>query len=632
MNKYFNRGLLTFFVISSVFAFGALVPATPVSAKSMTLCQLVDLLITLGVITPDKVDTVRIAMNCSATVVRPSITLSQNSFNFSANQGDTKYQQKSLTVTNTGNANISFKISVPNQPNWLNTGYNTDTIIAYPNNPVGIGASLDPMGLSVGEYSTNIILTGDFQGSPITIPVTANILSQSTSASSLKVKLISQSIVGYKDGDESAAGTFKFNATAVNNDVYVYISQKDSSLDVLKNGVFVNSPSAVALNSTADVSRDFFLVKEGDTETFTLTYVIKPTQGTGYYSARATSIMLKDSQKVYLKGFESNKIYLQVYSTSTQPSITVLSPNGGESFTQGSKLIGSFNTNVPVGNNFMVSLNGKGYNQTLYNGRVTASDKQSFSFTVPNDITPGSTYSIGVDLWFGDVLLHDQSNNNFTIIASTTTTPYIISVTPVLKVGDTMSVDGLRLSAYTYGTKPDVYIDSKSIYPLQNGIAGDTKVEFTLPSLSIGSHYIEFKNESGMSNRVGFTVTETIQPSITAPAAPQRLTVSCIASPNPVALGSTITWTAYPQGGTGQYSYVWGGDATNHNVTHLTQHFTAGTISNTVAVTSGTQTANASCSVVVVQSSAEANNVATENYATTLGGFESVLRLIQALR
>ncbi len=106
-----------------------------------------------------------------------------------------------------------------------------------------------------------------------------------------------------------------------------------------------------------------------------------------------------------------------------------------------------------------------------------------------------------------------------------------------------------------------------------------------------------------------------------ADVASTTLQVSCVANPNPATTGSTITWTVFPLGGTGTYSYVWNGDATNHNPSRMMQSDTAGTVSQSVVVTSGTQTATANCSVVVNAAAAQALQVscAANPYAVTLG-------------
>lgn len=93
----------------------------------------------------------------------------------------TQYAQ-TLTVTNTSSAAISFVITVPNQPTWLNTGYATYPLTVEPGKTMDIGAYLDPATVAdkVGTYTTNIILTGKFYDSPKVVPVTLNVVAATT--------------------------------------------------------------------------------------------------------------------------------------------------------------------------------------------------------------------------------------------------------------------------------------------------------------------------------------------------------------------------------------------------------------------------------------------------------------------
>lgn len=92
---------------------------------------------------------------------------------------NTQYNQ-SLTFTNVSNVTVKYKISVPNKPSWLNSSYEPGELTAYAGDVVGLGGYLDPTSVanSPGTYSTSIILTGNFTGSPITIPVTLTVVAQ----------------------------------------------------------------------------------------------------------------------------------------------------------------------------------------------------------------------------------------------------------------------------------------------------------------------------------------------------------------------------------------------------------------------------------------------------------------------
>jgi hypothetical protein len=60
----------------------------------------------------------------------------------------------------------------------LNSGYATNQLTAAPGQVYGLGAYLDPTTIAnaPGTYTTNIIITGNFAGSPKTIPVTLTVV------------------------------------------------------------------------------------------------------------------------------------------------------------------------------------------------------------------------------------------------------------------------------------------------------------------------------------------------------------------------------------------------------------------------------------------------------------------------
>lgn len=77
----------------------------------------------------------------------------------------------SITAINGGNSDANIRISVDNQPAWLNTSYNTNILTIKPGQPMGIGASVNPIGLSAGTYRTEIKISGNFVDSPKVIPI-----------------------------------------------------------------------------------------------------------------------------------------------------------------------------------------------------------------------------------------------------------------------------------------------------------------------------------------------------------------------------------------------------------------------------------------------------------------------------
>ncbi|HEY4479574.1 MAG TPA: cytochrome b5 domain-containing protein, partial [Candidatus Paceibacterota bacterium] len=84
--------------------------------------------------------------------------------------------------------------------------------------------------------------------------------------------------------------------------------------------------------------------------------------------------------------------------------------------------------------------------------------------------------------------------------------------------------------------------------------------------------------------------------SVTVPTA--ALQASCSVNPTSASTNQNVTWTSSVSGGTGAYTYSWSGsDALSGNTSSVTRAYTSGgTKSAAVAVTSGTQQVNPTCS------------------------------------
>lgn len=134
------------------------------------------------------------------------------------------YNQQ-LIVTNGSNSNVDVKISMDNQPSWLNTGYSTNTLTINSGQPLGIGVSVNPTGLSAGTYKTEIKVSGNFSGSPKTIPVTLRVYGGSVPVTQ------SLNITNPLDGHTWTVGdaqTFRWTTTGITSGATGYIDLVDS--------------------------------------------------------------------------------------------------------------------------------------------------------------------------------------------------------------------------------------------------------------------------------------------------------------------------------------------------------------------------------------------------------------------
>jgi len=110
-----------------------------------------------------------------------TFSFSQHSFYYAYRQGGAIPASQSLTFANTSDVVVNYTISMPNKPSWFNTGYNTEQLTSDPGSSAGLSASVDPTALVPGTYVTNVVLTGNFVGSPKTIPIVLEISAPSSS-------------------------------------------------------------------------------------------------------------------------------------------------------------------------------------------------------------------------------------------------------------------------------------------------------------------------------------------------------------------------------------------------------------------------------------------------------------------
>ena len=96
----------------------------------------------------------------------------------------------------------------------------------------------------------------------------------------------------------------------------------------------------------------------------------------------------------------------------------------------------------------------------------------------------------------------------------------------------------------------------------------------------------------------------------------QYLNVYCVITPSNPRLGQTVTATAYATGGTGNYTYTWGGDiytASGPSTTFTS--YTAGTKNITVTARSGQEIITKSCDVVFENGNTNNDNLSAVCYA-----------------
>lgn len=115
-----------------------------------------------------------------ADTVKGPFSFTKSSFDFYYSIGGELPTLQSLEFQNITGSGVTYALSIPDQPAWLNGTYNTTASTLGPNIPSGLGAAVNVEGLAAGNYYTNIYLSGSFTGSPVLIPINLHILPSGT--------------------------------------------------------------------------------------------------------------------------------------------------------------------------------------------------------------------------------------------------------------------------------------------------------------------------------------------------------------------------------------------------------------------------------------------------------------------
>ena len=268
------------------------------------------------------------------------------------------------------------------------------------------------------------------------------------------------------------------------------------------------------------------------------------TSGTGLVQINTATPGTHTYRLTCTKGLESVSKTVTVTVTGMQsqtPTITVLSPNGGETFTLGNYMPISFTISgvLPVGTPYTVELFGQN-NQgvPIVTGTVVAADVQRTRVALPLP-TGSSTFLIGshkirVFYSVGNTIVQDQSDNNFTITAQNTPASTITVLSPnggeTFNIGGTMNIRfesvGMTGLAYVGLFRGNEFVRDITNFSSPQDFIGNKEYNWLIPSdLATGNNYRIHVIKPGGSGTVGqdkvdfsdshFTIASSITP--TAP-------------------------------------------------------------------------------------------------------------------
>jgi hypothetical protein len=285
--------------------------------------------------------------------------------------------------------------------------------------------------------------------------------------------------------------------------------------------------------------------------------------------------------------------YFTIKTTSVQPTITVLSPNGGENWVVGK----TYEFKWKSSNATSMSINLDNLDNGSRYGTVDGTIKPSsglISWTVRDVNLPTGRYKVVMTVLNGNLSSTDSSDSYFTI-TSTSTQPVITISSPVsgTTVGRTFSVSGLCTN-YKGNVSVYYYSDQKIIKEVQCS-KGKWSTSIDLKTnASSGSFTLYAALSSGQEATVNLPfIIDQVQP----------LTASCYG--NQTSLDQlSLTWYAKVSGGTGTYTYSWSAynDVTSYpggstaSSKFSATYATAGTKEAVIVVNDGKTTAKASCS------------------------------------
>ncbi|MEI7765496.1 MAG: Ser-Thr-rich GPI-anchored membrane family protein [bacterium] len=166
-------------------------------------------------------------------------------------------------------------------------------------------------------------------------------------------------------------------------------------------------------------------------EVITLPTILSLRQGTNFGKNFRVFLQSHTSNPWVLDGFDSSDNTFTINPASTTPSLTLLSPNGGETYTEGQQITVTWNSqNIPAtANNINLQLNftfpngsdgGLNYGNSLNTGSRVFTLPSPNATSLPPTLIDRNTFKIVIGYNLGTQSFVDFSDNTFTINPAST--------------------------------------------------------------------------------------------------------------------------------------------------------------------------------------------------------------------